>query len=90
MTSLEAFAILTAPRFGDPKHIAAVKHLSDVEAAREAFGKCRHKKCGWCKGSGTWSKGEVCEDCSGSGKDAACKCFAGLSTDAVLEAKRSK
>jgi hypothetical protein len=58
MTSREALAILTAPRFGDPKCIEAVKHLTDVEDAREAFGKRRHKKYGLCKGSGMWDEQE--------------------------------
>jgi DnaJ-class molecular chaperone len=95
VNSREAFAILAAPRFGDPKHIAAVKHIEDVESAREAFGKCRHGKCARCKGSGTALLAlggrvtEPCDDCAGSGKNAACHCFDGLSSDAILEAKRS-
>ena len=33
---------------------------------------------------------EPCDDFAGSGKNAACHCFDGLSSDAILEAKRSK
>ena len=63
--------------------------MSDVEAAREAFGVCRHKKCLMCEGKGT-IEGRIdsapCEWCGGDGKENACRCFAGLSVDAVLEA----
>ena len=89
MTSREALLILSAPRFGDQQHIAAVKHIEDVEAAREAFAICRHKRCRFCDGSGKVGN-VVCEDCEGSGRNSGCRCFSGLSSDAVMEAKGNR
>jgi len=55
MTSAESQKILIAPKFGDAHCIAAVKHLEDVAAAREAAAKCRHKKCRYCLGKSEWA-----------------------------------
>jgi DnaJ-class molecular chaperone len=90
MNTRAALDTLKVPRFGDANQIAAVHYLEDVESARVAFGKCRHSKCATCKGSGAhrrWSD-MPCDYCGGSGTGADCKCFYGLDSDAVLEAKR--
>ena len=86
MTSAEAQNILTVPKFGDARCIAAVKHLEDVAAAREAMAKCRHKKCRWCGGTGR-RRNDVCSSCAGAGTDPSCGCFDNLDSEAVLEAR---
>ena len=91
MTSAEAQKLLTAPKFGDAHCIAAVKHLEDVAAAREAAAKCRHKKCRYCLGKVRVGRGDdrrICDVCNGAGTDdAICHCFVGLGVEAVLEAR---
>ena len=92
MTSAESQKILIAPKFGDAHCIAAVKHLEDVAAAREAAAKCRHKKCRYCLGKGrVMGRGDdrrICDVCNGAGTDnAICRCFVGLGTEAILEAR---
>ena len=91
MTSAESQKILIAPKFGDAHCIAAVKHLEDVAAAREAAKKCRHKKCRYCVGVGRVGRGydrRICDVSNGAGTDnAICRCFVGLGVEAVLEAR---
>ena len=87
MTSALARYILTAPKFGDPNHIAAVHYLEDVVRAREALARCVHGKCPRCHGYGCGPViGEVCDSCGGTGHGP-CACFAGIEhCNAILEA----
>ena len=87
MNTRQAFAILKTPRFGDPLHISAVKHIEDVELARIAMVRCRHRKCPVCGGKGYFSKNEFCNECGGTGTCGACHCFAGMGAEAVIEAR---
>jgi uncharacterized CHY-type Zn-finger protein len=90
MDTRKALETLKRPQFGNDEQIRAIHYLEDVEAARVAFGKCRHGKCGQCKGEGTVG-GRIdaapCDYCDGSGR-AGCHHFNGLIIDAILEAKR--
>lgn len=88
MTARDARLALTSRplRFGDPNQTAAVRHLEDLERAREADAGCRHKPCFLCEGTGTYpSKRDCCDNCNGTGTETDCRCFVGLDCDAVFE-----
>jgi len=92
MDTRAALETLKHPKFGDDEQIWAVHYLEDVEAARVAFGKCRHKKnCESCNGKGFFrvaNAQDVCHFCGGSGTGDECHCFKGIDPEAVWEAKR--
>ena len=93
MDTREALDSLKRPQFGNDEQIRAIHYLEDVEAARVAFGKCRHKKnCGPCKGKGFFrcagAGDDVCDYCGGAGTGEECHCFKGLIQEAVWEARR--
>ena len=92
MDTRKALATLNRPQFGNDEQIRAIHYLEDVEAARVAFGKCRHRKnCVPCNGKGFLrirGARDVCDFCDGSGAGYGCSCFEGLDPDAIMEARR--
>jgi len=89
MTVSEARRTLSKPmKFGDPAQVSAIKFLQNVFAAKIAAALCEHERCAACGGTGKQLLHSPCECCGGDGTVLACKCFAGIDGEAVVEARK--